>query len=61
MCLLNQAYERCPKGKDTDEMYGWDIPYKLNISGADLYVILGNALENALEASRKSPTGRSDA
>ena len=52
--LLNQAYERAVKAKIQMKLR-LEIPYKLNISGADLYVILGNALENALEASEKVP------
>lgn len=57
--LLNQAYERAVKAKIQMKLR-LEIPYKLNISGADLYVILGNALENALEASEKVP-GKKDA
>ena len=52
--LLNQAYERAVKAKIQMKLR-LEIPYKLNISDADLYVILGNALENALEASEKVP------
>lgn len=52
--LLNQAYERAVKTKIQMKLR-LEIPYKLNISDADLYVILGNALENALEASEKVP------
>ena len=52
--LLNQSYERAVKGKIQMKLR-LEIPYKLNISDADLYVILGNALENALEASEKVP------
>lgn len=52
--LLNQTYERAVKEKIQMKLR-LEIPYKLNISDADLYVILGNALENALEASEKVP------
>lgn len=50
--LINYQFEIAQK-RNISFSLRLEIPYKLEIEDADLYIILGNALENAIEASEK--------
>ena len=50
--LLNYQYE-IAKRKNIMFRVRTEIPYKMEFENADLYIILGNALENAIEAATK--------
>ncbi len=55
--LINYRYSQA-KSKEIDFTVDMKIPMQLPFKGADLCLILGNALENAEEASGKMPFGK---
>lgn len=55
--LINYRYSQA-KSKEIDFTVEMKIPMQLPFKGADLCLILGNALENAEEAAGKMPSGK---